>query len=352
MNIYVMNGLSGIENIIEVYESVIWNIQFFGCSEFQLICPYNSYTSSLLLIGKLLVREPDIGTNEFRNVMRIDRRKISFDAEKGWTIEVSGSGLKKMIGQRIIWTQLNYTNANVETAIRDVITKNIISPTNSDRTISNFILDTAVGFTDTFDMQAFSENLAEWVEEVCTTYGYGWDVYIKNGKYVFTLIAGTNRTNGASNDFVAFSEEFDNISSMTYDYARDNYYNAALIGGEGEGTSQVVESIGSDTGLTRFETYIDASEVSSNGEIITLATYRLMLRSYGIIQLSNSQFERKLDGELIPTGQYEFGVDYFVGDIVAISILGLSASARIIEMIYSEDSNGSTLLPTFSDWGL
>ena len=349
MVVYVMDGLSGIEDIVEKFESIIWNVQFFSASEFQMICPYSDHLNTLLSIGKLLVRDVDVLSGEYRNVMRVERKKISFDIEKGWTLEVSGSGLKKIIGQRIIWDQLNYINANVETAIRDVITKNIISPSNSARAISNFILDTAIGFSDAFDAQVFSENVAEWIESICTTYSYGWDVYIKNNKYVFALIAGTDRSI-TSAEPVIFSEDFENIASVTYEDEKSEYYNVGLVGGEGEGTSQVVQSVGSASGLNRFETYIDGSDVSSNGEIITLATYKSMLQTYGESQLTLSQFNQKFDGELIASGLYTFGKDYFIGDIVQILFKGINAKTRIIEMIYSEDSSGSSLLPTFSDW--
>ena len=208
MNLYLC-GLSGITDILESFESTIWNVQFFECGDFQLICPYSDALYQLLEPGKYLVRETDIiQGDEFHNVMEISKRIITFDPEKGWRLEVSGSGLKKIIGQRVIWNQTNFEQENVETAIRQVITDNIIDPVDPDRKINNFILADAIGFADVFDAQLFSENLSEWMTSVCTMYGYGWDVYIKNGKYVFALIEGTDRS-FESDDPVIFSEEFE-----------------------------------------------------------------------------------------------------------------------------------------------
>lgn len=349
MNLYLC-GLSGITDILESFESIIINVQFFECGDFQLICPYSDFLYNLLSIGKYLVREDDvISRDEFHNVMVISKQVITFDPDKGWRLEVSGSGLKKIIGQRIIWNQTNFEQENVETAIRQVITENIIDPADPDRKIDNFILDNAVGFTDVFDAQLFSENLSEWMISVCTMYGYGWDVYIKNGNYIFTLIEGTNRS-FESDDPVIFSEEFENIGSIEYEYDRSDYHNVGLVGGEGEGSSQVVTYVGSGSGLNRHEAYIDGGDVSSNGEIITMETYISMLKTYGQEQLTSSQFVQKFEGELILNGLYEFGKDYFLGDYIQLIFKGISAKSRIIEMIYSEDANGSTLLPTFSDW--
>ena len=349
MNLYLC-GLSGITDILESFESAIWNVQFFECGDFQLICPYSDALYQLLEPGKYLVRETDIiQGDEFHNVMEISKRIITFDPEKGWRLEVSGSGLKKIIGQRVIWNQTNFEQENVETAIRQVITDNIIDPVDPDRKINNFILADAIGFADVFDAQLFSENLSEWMTSVCTMYGYGWDVYIKNGKYVFALIEGTDRS-FESDDPVIFSEEFENIGSIEYEYDRSDFHNVGLVGGEGEGSSQVITYVGSGSGLNRREVYIDGGDVSSNGEIITMETYISMLQTYGQEQLTASQFIQKFEGELILNGLYEFGKDYFLGDYIQIIFKGISAKSRIIEMIYSEDANGSTLLPTFSDW--
>lgn len=350
MNIYVMDGLSGITDVIEVFESAIWNIQFFEVGDFQLICPYSQQLDNLLQSGKLLVREADIyDTGEYHNVMRIDSRKISFDPDKGWRLEVTGHSLKGMVGQRVVWQLTNFEQENVEDAIRQVIYENIIAPDDPYREIDNFILDDPIGFTDEFDAQVMGENIAEWIASVCTVCGYGWDVYIKSGKYVFALIQGIDRTI-ESQDPVIFSEEFENIASVEYTHDKTDFHNVGLVGGEGEGSDQVLTVVGNAQGIDRYEVYIDASDVSSDGEIITMATYLSMLDTYGQEQLAAFQFVDKFEGEIIPNALYTFGTDYNLGDQVQIIFKGISAKSRIIEMIYSEDANGSTLLPTFSDW--
>ena len=352
MSVYLMNGLSGITNIIEIYESVIWNTQFYGFNDFEMIVPLTSEMLNIMEPGKLLVRDVDIKpSGEYHNVMQIENITISFSPEKGWQLKVSGGGLKKIASQRVVWSQSNFESTNVETAIRSIITNNIINPSDTNRKISNFVLADAAGFTDTFDAQVFGENVGEWVQATCETYGYGWDIYIKNGKYVFTLIKGTDRTyNQSAVDPVVFSQEYDNLISAEYNYQKSEYHNAALIGGEGEGTDQVVTSVGSASGLDRHEIYVDGGSVSSNGEIITLATYISMLQTYGQEQLTGSSFLEKFTGEIIQNGMYTLNTDYFLGDKVNIIFQGIKAVSRIIELIYSEDSNGINLLPTFSEW--
>lgn len=349
MLIYVMHDLTDVYGVIENYESLIWTMQFYGPGDFELVIPYDQ-DHDICTIGSFLVREIDVGSGEYHNVMRVEYRKLTYDTDKGWILTLSGSGLKNVLRQRVAWSQINFESENVEAAIRQLITDNIISPEDTDRTIDDFILDDPVGFTDTFDAQVFSENLAEWVEGTCQQYGYGWDVYIKNGKFVFTLIQGTDRTYGSGADPVVFSPDFENLVSASYEYNLQAYYNSALVGGEGEGIDQVNVYVGSSAGLDRYETYVDAGSVSSNGEIITMETYLSMLQSYGEQQLTEKTGEvKRFDGEIIQ-GLYTLNKDFFLGDVVEVDLMNLRAKSRIIEVIYSEDENGSTLLPTFADW--
>lgn len=351
MDLYIMDGLNGITDVIDSFQSVIWNMQFFGKNDFQLVVAGTPENITRLPVGALLVRDTDMSNGTYKNVMRIESRQLDFDIEKGWLLTVSGKGLKNIVGQRVVWAQTNLTGS-VETGIRQVITENIINPSDSNRAIPNFILDTVQGFTDTFDIQLLGENIAEWLESTCTLYGIGWDVYISGGKYVFTMKKGTDRTfDQSANTPVVFSPEYDNLVSSTYTYDLGTFKNAALVGGEGEGTSQRITSVGTATGLDRYETYIDANTVSSNGDIITLETYISMLQDYGAEQLAETAFNEKFEGSVIPNGMYNLNEDYFLGDLVQIlNENGISAETRIIEIIYSEDENGWSLIPTFSDW--
>ena len=350
MDIYILDGLSGIIGIVQSYQSVIWNMQFYGRNDFQLVVPGTDYNISMLTKGRYLVRDADISSGEYRNVMVIRDVIYKYDVDCGWTLTLSGPGLKAIVGQRIVWSQTNLSG-KVETGIRKIINANIISPSDSARKINNFVLDAAAGFTDTFEAQLAGDNIAEWLENVGQAYGIGWDVYISSGKYHFRLIKGTDRTyNQNAVAPVVFSPDFDNLASAEYTQEYTDYINAALIGGEGEGVEQVFATVGTASGLDRFEGYIDGSSVSSNGEIITLATYIKLLKEYGKESLTAAQENEKFTGEVLPDIQYHLGTDYFLGDLVQIALNSFRASSRVIEVIYAEDETGATLLPTFSEW--
>lgn len=348
--IYVLQEFEKVD-LIETFESCIWNLQYYGQGDFELKVAGTDRNISALTPKRYLVRAEDIEGKTYRNVMVILKRELAFDAEKGWVLTVSGKSLKCIVGQRLIWKQTNLSGT-VEDGIRQVIKENIIAPEDNRRKINNFITETKQEYPETMELQVFGENIAEWLESICETYGYGWDIYISDSKYVFRLYKGTNRAY-AQNDVypVVFSPEYDNLLSSTYTFDLGNYKNAALIGGEGEGVNQRYSTIGEAAGLERYEMYVDGSGVSSNGEIITLETYMQMLDVYGKQELAEKSHLENCAGAIQPTGMYEINRDFFLGDIVKMkNEKNISAVARIIEMIYADDENGSSVTTTFKDW--
>lgn len=350
MDIYVLDGFDVVD-VIDTYESVIWTMQYFGQNDFQLIVAGTDRNVNLLQVGRYLVRDMDMSDGVYKNVMRIQDIKLDFDVEKGWILTVSGKGLKSIVGQRIIWSQTNL-NGTVEDGILEVIQDNVISPSDTNRTIPDFTTTTDITNSQEIEAQYLGDNIADWLEEICTTYGYGWDVYIDNGEYTFQLYEGTDRTYDQLTVIpVVFSLEYDNLLSSSYEYNMLEYKNAALVGGEGEGTAQRTATVGTASGFDRYETYVDGGSVSSNGEIITLETYIKMLEEYGTTQLAETAMTQKFSGNIDPDGMYKLNEDFFLGDKVQIvNEKGITAQPRIIEIIYAEDENGLSVVPTFSEW--
>lgn len=351
MDIYVLDFTAQIIDMIDIFESIIWTVQYFDTGDFELVVPATRKNIDLLQKDRLLCRDKDHDKDSFYNVMIIENIKIVSDWENGDEMTVSGRSVKSIIGRRVVWKQTNLTG-NVETGIRQVITENIINPEDEKRKIDNFVLDEPVGITDTFDIQAMGEDLDEWIMSTCQTYGIGWDVYIKDKKFIFKLYKGVDRSYNQKERLpVVFSDEFDNLLASTYTYERTEFKNAALVGGEGEGVNQRTTTIGDSIGLERYEAYIDGSSVSSNGTIITEEQYYKMLQDYGKSELSSTSFTESFEGNIVPDGNYVLNQDYFLGDIVqVINEYGISATPRIIEIIESEDENGTSTVPTFSTW--
>lgn len=351
MDIYVLNSSFAAVGIVSEYRSVIWTPQLYGLGEFQLIVAGTSENIAMIREGSMLVRDKDMAGSALKNVMLIEKTVISFDADAGYILTATGRSIKCLLNRRVIWDQVSVEEEPVASVILTVLDENVINPSDSDREMPGITVETPTFATNNVTLQARGEPVGDWIASLCEEQALGWDVVVESGQMVIKLIQGTDRTTSQSeNPPVVFSAEFDNLISATYTRDTTTYHNAALIGGEGEGTDQIVVGIGGASGMDRYETYVDGSDVSSNGEIITLATYLDMLRQRGEEELAAAGVTEKTEGKIDTTGLYKIGTDFTLGDYVTLidKRIGLSKDTRLIEIIESEDENGHTVLGNFS----
>lgn len=358
MDIYVLNRDFEVVGICDDYESIIWTTRYFTIGDFELYLPATTENINLLRDDLYLVREKDISKNEtglqYKNVMVIKKIQITTSIEDGNHLILTGPCLKSVISQRIIWSQ-TILRGEIENELRRIVDENAINPTIEARKISQLQLGTAKGFSDFIERQVTGDNLAEFLTDACTAYGIGWDVFISNDKLVFELYKGEDRSYlQTANPYVVFSPDDDNLLNTDYTFDKLNYKNAALVAGEGEGTARKTVGVGDASDLDRYELYIDSRNSSTNEGEITEEEYAAMLTEEGneTLKEDGNSIAENIEGEIEPLGNHQLGVDYFLGDIVeVINEYGIETTPRVIEIIESEDDNGSSTIPTFSTWG-
>lgn len=349
MELYILDSDFQTVGVVDDASSIIWNSRFYTAGDFEIYIRADPDIIELLQPDRYVIRL------ESEEVGIISNRTITTDSEQGNYLTVTGGFLDSILKRRISWNQ-STLSGNVEECIRQLLIENIIEPEDSNRTIENFILADKVGFTETltdFDIQSTGDNLGDLISNICQQYKIGYKVLLSpENHFQFHLYRGTDRSYGQSeNDYVVFSPEFDNLISSEYSYNRDEYKNAAIVVGEGEGADQKRVSLGDTAGLSRYESRIDGSSVSSNGEIISVETYMKMLTEYGKEQLGNSKIVEGLSGEVEYNTIYKPNEDYYLGDIVSVANeYGFQANTRIIEMLESEDETGYKITPTFDTW--
>ena len=348
MNIYILSGFQ-IIGMTDTYKSVIWNEQYYGLGDLQLIVSATPENLAQFKTGRYLVRDDCITANGFKNVMIIENIQISFSVENGLLMTITGKSLKNLLSRRIVWQQIT-NSGELEDTIRQVINDNVITPSNEQRAIANFVLGNEQGFTETADIQLLGENIAEWLQTVCETNAYGWKIDIINNKYVFTLYKGTDRTvNQSTVTPVIFSKDFDNLITADNKSSIETYKNSALVIGEERNGEKVTVGIGDATDLNRYETKIDGSSITSNGGVIIPPQYDELLIGYGTEELGKLKTQNTVEATIDPNGIYKLNRDYFLGDLVTLETIQ-NANSRITEIIYSEDENGISIVPTFSEW--
>lgn len=356
MNVYVMNSSLERVGVIDSYRSIIWTQRYYTTGDFELYLDASDDNITLCQKGYYLYREGDYEDGTFKSVMIIQYVQLDTSVDNGNTLIVKGSDIKSLIGRRIIWSQ-TVMSGTLEENIRSVITDNIISPSDSARTIDNFVLGDELGTTSTVNVQATGDRIDLWVTEQITPYEIGYDVQIVDGSFTFFLYQGLDRSyDQSTNAYVIFSPGFENLLSTSYVDSSVDTKNFALVAGEGEGSSRRTTTAGDTTlsGLERIELFVDARDVSSSTDSGTLSDseYLAQLATRGEDALAELGDVTVFEGEIEAETNFEYGTDYFLGDKVQIiNEYGIESSARIVEIIDSEDATGRTVVPTFSTGG-
>jgi hypothetical protein len=74
-----------------------------------------------------------------------------------------------------------------------------------------------------------------------------------------------------------------------------------------------------------------------------------ILNSRALDEITDNQFIKTVDGEIVPDNQFKYGVHYNLGDIIEVEgNSGVVQTARITEYIRSQDSAGEKAYPTVS----
>ena len=77
--------------------------------------------------------------------------------------------------------------------------------------------------------------------------------------------------------------------------------------------------------------------------------YIALLRQRGKEKLAENIDITSFEGEVEATTMFVYGQDFFIGDIVQIANeYGHETTARIIELVTSDDESGNSVYPTFS----
>jgi hypothetical protein len=105
-----------------------------------------------------------------------------------------------------------------------------------------------------------------------------------------------------------------------------------------------------EEGVTGFDLrvlMVFAEDITTDqvGGDFTILYYLMVQRARN--ELANNNYTRMVDGEVVPQSQYEFGVDYFLGDIVELQgHKGYNQQAQITEYIRTQDESGEKAYPT------
>lgn len=342
---YFLDASYNILAAVDQYQSAIFTSRYYEPGDFEIWLPGSTENLTLARSAAYVLRGDKTTVCGV-----IEKVSVQTSAEEGNYIIVAGRDAACLLERRIVWKQTTY-NGKTEKIIRNLIETAFISPEIAERTVSNLILGPELGMTGSVRVQYTGDTVLDAIEGICqqAEVGFRVDFDLTNKNFVFQLYRGVDRSfEQSTNAFVVFSGDFENIVSTTYEEDATNVKNVAQVAGEGQGNERVKVSVGTASGISRIETFINAQINSSNNGEIDQVTYRSLLRQDGAEQLTELKPTKAIDGEIAPNYQYIFGVDYNIGDIVQIeNEYGYRMQPRIVEAIENWSTEGYTCIPTF-----
>lgn len=360
MELTVLNEQFYPIGIVDSFESLIWTERYLDCGDFEVRVPAFLDSAQYLLSGSY------VECSDSNCVMFIEDFSIETDLEGGAHLTATGRSLESMLERRIVWKQTRL-NGTFQNGVQQLLNENVIDPKKdngqgelvsyAERKIDNFEFS-PIAITDVnIDSQFTGDNLFEAIKTLCEVQGVGFTVTLSAAKkFVFQLYIPKDRSyDQSTNPVVVFSPEFENLLNSKYLYSEKLLKNITLVMGEDSGEARKkIEVITTETmpsGLDRRELYTDARDIQSevDGEVQSDEEYYNRLRQRGLEKLSENTTSEEFEGETESHVTFKYGVDYTIGDIVEVANeYGISARARIIEYVRSEDSDGVKAYPTFA----
>lgn len=358
MDILVLDKNFDTLAVLDVYDSFIWTVRYNEYGDFEIYMP----AAACPFVLEFLVRGNYLMNRESDRYMIIEDISIDTDAEIGTFLTVTGRSLESILMRRIVWAETNL-KGNLQTELKRLITENIISPSDSKRTIPNFTFRMS---TDeeivkmTTDSHFMGDTVYDAVSLLCKLHHIGFRVLPGDGDnpgFIFELYRGVDRSYDQERvPWVIFSPDFDNLLNSNYVEADTEYKTDILVSYDNDDEYLQVEVGEEKTGLERRETFLDVvddspeqiGEDEDGNPVYDYETFYKQLATKGQSELNAHRVTTAFDGEVEASRQFIYGRDFNIGDIVQVrNEYGLKGTCRITEVVQSIDSTGQTISPTF-----
>lgn len=350
LDLYVFSSSITPLGVIDVVTGLTWLEKFSDAGNFELWCPLNDQNAEFLQEDNLLwIGGESAGVIEFK--------ELTSDEEGTRTIHIQGRLAESYLDYRTIYPTV-ITTGTISDILRKNVYDNLINPTDTDRKIPLLELasdQTSYGSSTSY--QKTGDTVLLEASRLCEANSLGFRVQFlpRQSKLVFRVYQGTDRTLGQSeNDPVLFSSDLDDILESSYSHNKSESRNFAYVAGEDSGANRKVQTVGSASGLSRRELFVDARDLQStkeDGTTISDTEYASMLTERGKTSLEDYKDIKSFSATLRTFGVtgYVYGTDFFLGDKVTVydSRLKIRTDAVVTSVTKTFDENGERLDVTF-----
>ena len=351
LNVWVFDSSSITPlGVIDVVTGLTWEEKFADAGNFELWCPLTDVNVELLQEDNLVwIGGESAGVIEYK--------ELSTDDSGVQTIHIQGRLAESYLDYRTIYPTVSVSGKTSNT-LRTLVNSNLINPEDTARKIPNIELASdQVAYGDSVSYQKTGDTVLLEVSKLCeaNALGFRLQFFPRLYKFVFRVYQGTDRTvDQSAVNPVLFSSDLDDILESNYSHNKSELRNFAYVAGEDSGTTRKVQTVGSATGISRRELFVDARDLQSekeDGIAIPEAEYNSMLVERGKTSLEDYKDIESFSATLRTFGVtgYVFGVDFFLGDKVTVydSRLKVRTNAVVTSVLTTYDEDGERMDITF-----
>jgi len=351
---------------IDKFTSAIWTERYYGDSEIELVVPATMDMIQQLPVGTF------VGLVGSKEIMLID----TIDNESG-QLKVTGQGLLPFLNNRFIRDTALHENrywnlAGVPGWVLWAIVYYMCVGGTYPAGIPNpsRLVIPGLGL-NSYDKVGPSVNFAipygpvyDAMRDIATTYSIGIKITLESAtdtgySLQFLSYRGLDHTSGQSvNPIVRFSPQMDTLAgikelqsiasykTLVYSFCPPNPN--GLADTVPAGTASVAGPTGFDLrAQMTFEEDITTDMIGGSA-----ATLTSILNQRANQELQNDRFVRAVDGQIVPLNQFQYGVDYNLGDVIEVQgNSGIIQTSRVTEYIRAQDDTGEQAYPTVAMLG-
>jgi hypothetical protein len=370
---------------IDEFVSAIWTERYSSAGDVQIVLPALPKNIEMLQEGKFLALR---GTKE---IMQLETQSI----ENG-LLTVVGTTLITFLNERYVWAKnpvddpeariVDYTDETKTPGqfISDVVTKMVITPVAFTGAWADSNLDWANDAIPHLTLGAVDASgvakrltapigpLYDSIQEIADKEGVGISMYLDSADEIlgysikFKTYQGLDRTSGQDvNELVKLSPDLDSLSDLKEVRSISGYKNVAYVYYKGKIYTYYADP---DTpvpeGFARRVLITDPDaeppghkethkQFTGGGTYTTVVVspedVAAFLEQNARDALANHNYIQAVDGQTSPIDQYQYGVDYGLGDVIELEgLTGTLSKARVTEHIRSQDQTGEKSYPTIS----
>lgn len=354
MNLIILDKNLDTLGVVSVFNTLIWDRRYYASGLFELHAPAEFF--ELMNTGLYLYR------NDREELGVIREVNFARDAKGARTAYCKGYFSEELLNNRVLNTQISLTGTP-EVIGRKLVERYVISPTDTDRKISQVILGELAGLGSSITVTATGDRLGDKLYEIEKTQELSHRLrydYLTNS-LSFEVWKGKDRTDDQEeNSWAIFSDSFYNVKNVVYDRDESDCKNFAYVAGEGEGSARVIVEVDlrSSADEERRELYVDARDLQStyqdddgNEYTYTATQYQALLRQRGLEKLAEYEKIETVNSDVDPNANLIYREDFDLGDLCTYRYadVGIETTKRITEIQEVYEGSKQTLSVVFGN---